>query len=75
MVIQAEFFFELLVAMLYPVPFMVETRKINRRQVLWHVAEKVAQFMSALCQLATLNQQPNLFVQIPLDASREPAIP
>ena len=62
MVIQAEFFFELLITMLYPVPFMVETGKVNRRQMLWHVAEKIAELMSALCQLATLNQQPNLFV-------------
>jgi len=42
MMIQTEFFFELLVAMLYPVPFMIETREINRWQMLGHVTEKVA---------------------------------
>ena len=65
MMIQTEFFFELLVAMLYPVPFMIETRQINSRQLLRNVAEKIAEFMPAAYQLTTLNQQPNLFVQIP----------
>lgn len=34
MVIFAEFFFELLITVLYPVSFMVETSKINCRQIL-----------------------------------------
>ena len=52
MVVKAEFFFELLIAMLYPVPFVIEAREINRRQMLRHVAEKW-QFISVLCKLVT----------------------
>jgi hypothetical protein len=40
MVIQAEFFFELLAAVPYPVPFRIAAPKINSRKLFWNDGEK-----------------------------------
>jgi len=66
MVIKPQFFFQLLIAMLNPVTFMVEPGKINRCQVLWHVAKEVAKLVPTSPQATALYQQPDLFMMIAL---------
>ena len=66
MVIKTQFFFQLFIAMLYPITFMVEPGKVNRCQVLRHITEEVAKLVSISFKGATLYQQPDLFMMIAL---------
>ena len=66
MVIKPQFFFQLLIAMLNPITFMVEPGKVNRCQMLWHVAEEVAKLVPTSSQGTVLYQQPDLFMMIAL---------
>ena len=55
--------------MLYPVTFMVEPGKVNRCQMLRHIAEEIAKLVSTHVQGAALYQQPDLFMMIALPPS------
>jgi len=64
--IKAKLLLELLVAGLYPIPFMVESSEVNGCEMLRHIAEKITQLMAALIQSTALYHQPDLFVLRPL---------
>jgi len=67
MVIQSQFFFQLLVAMVNPKSFMENPRDLKCRNVLRHVAEKIAQFGLTIIKLPLFNNQPYFFMAVPPD--------
>jgi hypothetical protein len=62
MVIQPQFLFQLLVALLDPEPFMKETNHLQSRHVLGHIAEEVSKLIFPAILLSSLNDQPNLLM-------------
>ena len=60
-IIQAEFFLELLVSLFYPAALVKEADKLKRRHILRHVAEKEPVLDSALF-LPALYDKPDLLV-------------
>ena len=64
MMIKAELFLELLIAVFYPVPFMVESNQIDSWQMLRHIAEVVPKLKAPLFQGTPFDQEPDLFMQI-----------
>jgi hypothetical protein len=62
MMVKAKFFLELLVALLNPVSFMIESGKVDCRHMKRHVAEEIAKLIPTLYQWPPFNENPHLFM-------------
>ena len=60
--VETQFFFEMLVALLNPASFMTESGKVDRCHMQGHIAEEIAKFIPSLCQWPPFNENPHLFM-------------
>ena len=60
--IQTQFFLQLLVTLLNPKPFVKKTNHLQSWHVLGHIAEKVSEFVFAIILFSSLDNQPDYFM-------------
>ena len=60
--IQTQFFLQLLVALLNPKPFVKETNHLQSRHVLGHIAEEVPELIFPVIFLSSFNDQPDFLM-------------